>query len=210
MKYCIWCNREFKKSSLFYSFYSSSLLFNDNFECTFCNPSFPITIKPSMDVSNDINVPSDSNDIITIFNIGSYLDLNHLNHSKYLYPVDYCISRKCKSYLFKSYTNVKCEILSVDENYFQKPYIAGKKDVLLFRATFDDDINNPLEVIDDLYHMAPLLKQRYRTQSPSTHHLFGFDNLYIQYLIRIHVENADQFEPFADDLLALLNCNLFN
>lgn len=194
--YCIWCNRKFKKSSLFYSFsssFSSSslLLFNDSFECTFCTPQFPITLHDDS-IDNKI----------TIFNIGSYLDLNKVK--EYLYPIDYCISRKYKSYLFKAYTNVKCEILSVDENYFRKPYIAGKKDVLLFRATFEDDINNPLEVIDDLYHMAPLLKERYRSQSPATHELFGLNNLYIQYLIRIHVENADRFEPFAEEFLSHL------
>lgn len=209
MIYCIWCNREFKKSSLFYSFFSSNpppsdILFHDSFECDFCNPKLPITWTN----------PNNDNDIITIINVGSHIDLDIMQLTKpqttkpisheYLYPVDYCISRRCRSYLYKSYTNVKCEILLVDENYFQKPYSPGTKDVLLFRAVYEDDPNNPLEVIENLYHMAPLLKQRYRTQSPATHYLFGLDCLYIQYLIKIRVENAERFGPPNEDILIQL------
>lgn len=204
MIYCVWCGREFSKSFLFYNNHKTiipyqptnkyDILFQNSYECTFCNPSFPLNV-----------CDNEKKGQFTIINIGSYLGNNNnieeSNNRFYLYPVDYCVVRRYKSYLYKTTTYIKCEILEVDENYLQVPYSPGKKDVLLFRITYADDPDNPIEVLNNLYKVSSVLKERYRSTSVLTGHtLFGLDSLYTQYLIRIHVSNDERNGPSLIDI----------
>lgn len=210
---CIWCKRKFHKQCLMYN---TIVLFekSNNIECSYCNPMYPIQIEEEGVLRNkNLQIIHLGDSIIPELEQSKYkIDMN------YIYPIGYCSKRKFPSYKHKGVsTTIKCEILYVDENYFKPLCGCGDKDVYLFKITFEDDKYNPIEVLRSPKFIAGHIKKRYTSlnMSSSGKTLFGLNNLYIQYLILIHVQGtqdfhtktpAQLFERLCDNNSVKYNC----
>jgi hypothetical protein len=98
-------------------------------------------------------------------------------------------------------TTVKCEILCVDE-YIEQEDITGDKDVYLFKVTYDDDKSNPICVLNSLRNLAAKINDKYTSRKlQSGIKLFGLNQDYIQYLIHIHVPNAQDISSVNPEVL---------
>ena len=188
---CIWCNRKFHKQCLLKNDYDPQILFEktSNIECTFCNPQFPIKVKN--------NIQTIGSKILTIERYGHYIS-PFLEYSKiqsdkkYLFPIGYRSSRMFPSYKTDQKTRIRCEIYCVDEKCLENE--SGEKDVFLFKVTFEDDPDNPIQVLNSPRYISTKIKERYskHIMLPSSRTIFGLDDLYVQYLLHIHVKGAQE------------------
>lgn len=192
---CIWCNRHFHKQCLLSVRYDPDILFekNSNIQCTFCNPNIPFRL---------------AKDNITIHRYGKYVISSFEltkppSERKFIYPIGFCSSRCFPSYK-KSNENtvIYCEILCVDEKYLEDNS-TGEKDDYLFKVTFQDDPDNPIEVIHSLRLLATKINERFNCKKMNTSatKLFGLDNIYVQYLISVHVPNAQEISLNSSETL---------
>lgn len=79
-----------------------------------------------------------------------------------IFPIGYCCVRDYDSYKnLNTKTSIKCEIDMVDENYFSTPFTPGNRFEFLFRITFQDDIDNPIEILKSPKFIATELKKRF-------------------------------------------------
>lgn len=179
---CMWCNRKFHNKCL--SISMSMFNRHNNIECSFCSPGSlgsPVVI-----------------DGLQLCTYGDYIMpnmelLKSPSERIYIYPIGYTCKRIFPSYMKpNSFTTVLCEILCVDENYFDLQKGCGKKDAYLFRLSFEDDLANPVEVLKSPKFLGRQIRERFSNSQefPRGHLIFGLDNKYIQYLILLHVPLA--------------------
>lgn len=205
---CVWCNRQFHRGCLIR--YNAPVLFerSSNIECQHCNPELPLTLIDS------------NKQPFTIVNFGTHVcpDLEIqkcATDGSAIYPIGYTVVRKIQSYISNHKTNIMCEILCVDENYLLPPSDEpGTKDSYLFRMTYEDDPDNPLEIMDSPRFIGAQLKERYLASENIESYkfgkqppvvgkvLFGLDNVYAQYLIHLHVPGVlDVSTASLDDMM---------
>jgi len=196
---CVWCNRNFHKQCLFKDRLNPNVLFehNNNIQCSFCDPKLPLQVYET-----------NSNDIITINSYGTYVDEDletkkYKSETNFVYPIGYTCTRRLPSYKNQySHVDVKCEIHTVDEKYLEGTG-PGNKDVYLFRVIYQDDQDNPIEVLGSLRYLAAKINEKYTSKKITVNGLkfFGLDIDYVQYLISTHVPDADEFGYSRDMLL---------
>ena len=194
---CVWCNRIFHKQCLLQNRFNPEILFEPTYsiQCNFCNPSIPFQM---------FEYPSD--DIITVINYGEYIDsnleINKANSERdYIYPIGFKSSRMFPSYKTNRMTKVTCEILCVDECVFENDTM-GTKDVYLFKVIYEDDPDNPVTVLNSLRYLALKINERYSSRKiGSGVKMFGLNQEYIQYLILLHVPNAQDISTTCTDKL---------
>ncbi len=205
---CVWCSRQFHRGCLIQ--YNTPILFeqSSNIECQHCNPELPLVLTDS------------NKQPFTIVNLGTHIS-SELEHNKcttdgsFVFPIGYTVTRRIQSYMSNHNTTITCEILCVDENYLS-PHIeeCGTKDCYLFRITYHDDPNNPVEVMDSPRFIGAQLKERYLASENIESYkfgkqppvvgkvLFGLDNVYVQYLIHLHVPGVlDVSDASLDDMM---------
>ena len=140
---------------------------------------------------------SGPDDLITIHDYGDYID-HELEKRKtkseenYIYPIGFKSTRPFPSYKYpNSMTLISCEIDIADEMVLQDDENYGQKDVYVFRVTFKDDQENPIEVINSLRGIAAKVNEKYKSKKTSSGlKLFGLHSDYVQYLIRLHIPDA--------------------
>lgn len=186
---CVWCNRHFHKQCLLQYRCNPNVLFvkTHNIQCNFCNPKRPFQTE------------NDRDNGITIYRYGinanKSLEMSKSKYERqYIYPIGFCSTRRFPSYKTPGQmTTIKLEIACVDECFFEMN-VTGKKDVYLFRVTFQDDLENSINVLRSLRLVTSKINEKYTSKkiNSSAIKLFGLDNIYIQYLISIHVPGAQE------------------
>lgn len=198
---CIWCNRTFHKQCAIYQHDIRMMLNLKSFECNFCNPFIPFTLSHT------------SGKGLKIVNLGDYIE-PELESTKFkrdkncIFPIGFHSIRLFPSYKNpNNHTYIQCQILCVDENYLQSGDNWGSRDKFLFKITFEDDIDHPIEVLHSPCFISPQLQKRFahKKRFPSGQSLFGINDLYIQYLISLHLYNAFEYlDKTSDEIYDLI------
>ena len=175
------------------------------FECNLCTPNVPVNIY-------------DKFGELRLCSYGDYV-ASTLERSKYkseqstIYPIGFTSQRRFPSYKFPhTTTTITCEISCVDENYLDLPTTQqhGNKDVFLFTVTFEDDKDHPIQVLNSMRYISAKIREKYNGPKsiPSARKIFGICLAYVQYLIVLHVPQADDVCPMtSDELLQLIDCD---